>query len=222
MALLANIIIFYFFAKATSVIDSGIAGAISGTIPLFTVMLSIFFLKDEKLSIYKVLGVITGLIGVLIITTPWQASSFKENLLGVTYMTIGSLFYAYSFIYARKFLIPKKISPSALTSYQAFFSLIITTLLVDLSTLFNVFNSTKAMLGSVFGLGLIGTGIAYIIYYKLVEGLGAIKASTVTYIPPVVAIIIGQTFGGESFSISALIGVTIILTGVYITKLSKT
>jgi drug/metabolite transporter (DMT)-like permease len=92
MSLLANIIIFYFFAKATSVIDSGIAGAISGTIPLFTIILSLFFLKEEKMTTYKCIGVLIGLVGVLIITTPWQANSFKDNITGIGYMTIGSLF----------------------------------------------------------------------------------------------------------------------------------
>ena len=136
-------------------------------------------------------------------------------------MTIGSFFYALSFIYAKRYIIPKKIDSSALTSYQTFFSLIIVTLLIDHTTLFNVTQSPKALIGSVVGLGFIGTGIAYIIYYKLIEGLGAVRASTVTYIPPIVALIVGQTIGGEALNMSSIVGVIIILLGVFITKKSR-
>jgi drug/metabolite transporter (DMT)-like permease len=68
------------------------------------------------------------------------------------------------------------------------------------------------------GLGLLGTGVAYILYYYIVSSLGAVTASSVTYIPPIVALVIGGVFVGEPIGVIEYFSVGLILLGVFLLK----
>ena len=80
--------------------------------------------------------------------------------------------------------------------------------------------SANAAAGLVVGLGLLGTGLAYIIYYYIVERMGAIAASSVTYIPPVVALLIGAIIVGEPIAPLDYLAAALILLGVVLLKKS--
>jgi len=77
-----------------------------------------------------------------------------------------------------------------------------------------VFNDTRAWIGLVVGLGLCGTGLAYVIYYFIVEELGAVAAAGVTYIPPVVALVIGVLLAGDVIHPLGYLAMVLILCGV--------
>ena len=66
----------------------------------------------------------------------------------------------------------------------------------------------------ILGLGVMGTGVAYLAYYYLIEKMGAILASTSTYVPPAVALIVGFVFAGESINAIETVGIVIMLLGV--------
>jgi len=82
----------------------------------------------------------------------------------------------------------------------------------------NVFSDTHASAGLIIGLGLLGTGLAYIIYYYLVENLGAVSASSVTYLPPVVALSIGTLLVGEPIKLEDYGATVLIFVGVLLLK----
>jgi drug/metabolite transporter (DMT)-like permease len=71
-------------------------------------------------------------------------------------------------------------------------------------------------LGTIIGLGLFGTGLAFILYYYLIEHLGAVRASSATYLPPIVALLIGFFIVGEDIDLIDLMGTVLILFGVYV------
>jgi drug/metabolite transporter (DMT)-like permease len=77
-----------------------------------------------------------------------------------------------------------------------------------------VFDDARTWVGLVFGLGLLGTGLAYVIYYYIVESLGAIAAAGVTYIPPIVALVIGVFLAGDVIHTLSYLATALILTGV--------
>ena len=77
-----------------------------------------------------------------------------------------------------------------------------------------VSNDTRAWTGLIFGLGVCGTGLAYVIYYYIVENLGAVAAAGVTYIPPVVALVIGVFLAGEVIHPLGYLAMVFILSGV--------
>jgi drug/metabolite transporter (DMT)-like permease len=84
-----------------------------------------------------------------------------------------------------------------------------------------VFSDTRTWIGLVFGLGLCGTGLAYIAYYYTVANLGALAASSVTYIPPVVALVIGVVLVGDEINTLGYVAMLLILFGVAILQLGS-
>lgn len=221
MSLLATTVYFYCFAQGTALLDSGIAGALSGSIPLFSSIITILFLKEERVNLMKAAGVFIGFLGVVMIAKPWNQSALSLNLSGVMFMILGSFSVGASFVYAKKFIAKQNIPAIALTTYQMFFAVITILLLTDLSGTAAIQTDTKALMGVVLGLGVIGTGVAYVLYYVIVSNLGAVMASSVTYIPPVVALFIAFFIAKEAISSTDWLGMAIILLGVYVSRFAQ-
>ena len=216
MSLLGTTVYYYFFIKASSLLLSGVTGALSGSIPLFTYILAIIFLKEEKVNLVRVLGIFIGLLGVVIIAKPFDAGLFEANLEGIIAIILGSLILGMSFVYAKKFISPLKIHFAALTTYQLGFALVVLLFITDYQNITSVIHDTHVFLGLIIGLGLLGTGLAYIIYYYLIEKLGAVNASSVTYIPPIVALLIGYFLVGEDITSIDILATALIFSGVFI------
>ncbi len=88
--------------------------------------------------------------------------------------------------------------------------------ITDFTGINSVWQNTHVSVGLVLGLGLLGTGLAYIIYYYIVENLGAVKASSVTYIPPLVALLIGALIVGENIKSIDYLATMLIFAGVFL------
>ena len=129
-------------------------------------------------------------------------------------MIAGSMSVGCSFVYARKFISPLKLPAVALTTYQIGLAMIFLFLATSLDGIGAVSNDTRAWTGLIFGLGVCGTGLAYVIYYYIVENLGAVAAAGVTYIPPVVALVIGVFLAGEVIHPLGYLAMVFILSGV--------
>lgn len=216
MSFLATTIYYYCFAKGTALLESGIAGALSGSIPIFSAIATFLLLKEEKITRKVVAGIVIGLIGVLCIARPWESGATALDLGGVFYMLMGSLSIGVSFVYARKYITPMNIPPAALTSYQMLIAMIAIGFFGDLQGIGNIQSDGVALLGVLVGLGLFGTGLAYILYYVIVRHLGAVVASTATYIPPVISLLIGAFLANETILVSDWIAMLLILSGVFV------
>jgi drug/metabolite transporter (DMT)-like permease len=112
MSLLATAVYYLAFAKGTVLLPSGIAGLLSGAIPLFTFLCAWLFIREEPVNVTKAAGVAIGFLGVLLIARPWSASG-GIDLLGVAYMIGGSISVGCSFVYARRFISPLKLPAAA-------------------------------------------------------------------------------------------------------------
>ncbi len=134
-------------------------------------------------------------------------------------MLLGSASIGLSFVYAKRFLSGLGIPAAALTTYQMALGLLILLVIVDLDGITSITADLRASIALVLGLGLLGTGVAYILYYFIVAELGAVTASGATYIPPVVALAIGWLAVGEPLSWYDGAAVALILTGVVILRL---
>lgn len=216
MSLLAAVIYFFGYVKGSSLLLSGIAGALSGAIPLFSFLMASIFLKEEKVTKLALLGVLLGFLGVLIISGVFSSNLENTNIEGVLYLLIASLSVGSSFVYAKKFIMPLKINVVALTTYQLGSALIILFLIVDFKGINNIWQDTHSFIGLLVGLGILGTGLAYILYYYMIEKLGVLKASSITYIPPVVALIIGFFIVGEDIKMIDFIATIFIFFGVFL------
>ncbi|MGH9968381.1 MAG: DMT family transporter [Pyrinomonadaceae bacterium] len=215
MSLIATVIYYFAFAKGTVLLPSSIAGLLSGAIPLFTFICAWLFMTEEHISMTKAAGVGLGFLGVLLIARPWSSVG-TIDIRGVIYMIAGSLSVGCSFVYARKFITPLRLPALALATYQIGIAMIVLFLMTSLSGIGAAFKDTRAWTGLIFGLGLCGTGLAYVMYYFIVENLGAVAASGVTYIPPVVALLIGVCLVGDTINPSGYAAMIFILSGVAI------
>jgi len=224
MACLAAALYFYGFAEGTALLESGLAGAVSASIPLFSLVAAVIFLHDEKLTPNRIAGLLIGLAGVILIANPFASATGEFLLEGVLWMTLGSFSLGVSFVYARKFVTPLKLPPAALTTYQLGFASLILLIVTDKSGLESLHSDTESMLVLVVGLGLIGTGLAYVLYYFVIDKLGAVRASALTYVPPVVALFLGAVFLGENIDMIDYLATIIIFSGVILVnkKIRKT
>lgn len=222
MSLLATVVYYFGFAKGTSLLLSGLAGILSGAIPLFSFVLAVIFIAEEKATALKIGGALLGLLGVVLIGLPSNNSGLSANVEGVFYMILGALSIGASFVYAKRFIVPLQLPAVALTTYQLGAGVLILLIMTDLNGLTAIADDTHALLGLIVGLGLLGTGLAYIIYYYIVDKMGAISASSVTYIPPVVALFIGAVFVGEPIRLSDYFATLCIFAGVFLLNKEKT
>lgn len=213
MALLATAFYYIAFAKGTVLLLSSVAGMLSGAIPIFTFLMAWIFLRDERINLRSLVGTLVGFAGVLLIARPWSGGG-DISTVGVLWMIGGSLSVGCSFVYARRFISPLGLSPLALTTYQIGLALILLLATVDRHGITTVFADRGATLGLILGLGLCGTGLAYVLYYVLVDRLGAVAASGVTYLPPVVALLIGYFSVGEPIRLLDVGAMAAILAGV--------
>ncbi|AVD60679.1 DMT family transporter [Morganella morganii subsp. morganii] len=216
MALLATVIYYWAFASGTSLLLSGVSGVLSGAIPLFSFIVAVIFLRQEKITVMRLCGLMLGFAGVILIAKPWQVSGESISLAGVGYMILGSLSVGISFVYAKKFLADKQIAPLALTTYQIGLALVILACITPFTGITAIAQDSTASLGLIIGLGLLGTGVAYLTYYYLILNLGAVVASSVTYIPPVVALIVGFLAANEQLGVTEILSMVLIMSGVFL------
>ncbi|HAT3807233.1 TPA: DMT family transporter [Morganella morganii] len=216
MALLATVIYYWAFASGTSLLLSGVSGVLSGAIPLFSFIVAAIFLRQEKITVMRLCGLMLGFAGVILIAKPWQVSGESISLAGVGYMILGSLSVGISFVYAKKFLADKQIAPLALTTYQIGLALVILACITPFTGITAIAQDSTASLGLIIGLGLLGTGVAYLTYYYLILNLGAVVASSVTYIPPVVALIVGFLAANEQLGVTEILSMVLIMSGVFL------
>jgi drug/metabolite transporter (DMT)-like permease len=193
-------------------------------IPLFSFVTAWLFLRAEPLNSRTAFGIFLGFVGVILIARPWNSLAAGVDVSGVLYMIAGSLSVGCSFVYARRFITPLGLSPLALSTYQIGLALVLITLITlitDMHGIARISADPVALVGVILGLGLAGTGIAYFLYYFIVQRLGALAASGVTYIPPVIALLIGTLLVGEPIKSLDLLAMLLILGGVYVLQSGK-
>ncbi len=131
MSVLATSLYYFAFAAGTALLPSGIAGALSGAIPLFTFACAFVFLRTEQATPVRLLGILVGFGGVLLVARPWESTG-EVDPLGVAYMLLGSASVGLSFVYAKRFVTPLGVAPAALTTYQIGLALLTLLVLTDL------------------------------------------------------------------------------------------
>jgi drug/metabolite transporter (DMT)-like permease len=197
-------------------ISSGLASLLQSTMPIFTVLLGHFLARDERLTPGRVAGVIAGFVGVGLLMLPDLQRGAQANLLGQLAMIASSVSYAGAALVARSWLRgqPALVSTTGQLTMGAIW-IVPLCLLVERPPL--ALPSAPA-LGSWLALTLLGTVVAYIIYFRLIERTSAAFVSTVTYIVPVFGLILGALILGEPLSLMLVISAGLILAGVLLVR----
>jgi drug/metabolite transporter (DMT)-like permease len=197
-------------------IPSGLAALLQSTMPIFTVILAHFLASDDRITAAKVAGIVVGFLGVGLLMLSDLRQGLHANLLGQLAIVISSVSYAGAAIFAKNRLHgqPALVSTTGQLTMGALFTLPLS-LIVDRP--FHLSPSLAAV-GSWLGLTLLGTVVAYVIYYALIERTNATFVSTVTYIIPVNGLILGALVLGEPLTWTLLLSLGLILTGVLLVR----
>ena len=217
MALLGNVLPFQLIAWGQQYIDSSLAGILMAVMPLFVLTLAHFFLPGSTLTPYRVAGFVIGFSGVVAIIGPEALGGLSDNtaLWGAIAALGAALSYSINSIYARRLGAADPIQLSAGTLVAA--SLM--TLPVAAVDLSSVLTPGPAAISAMLVLGLLSTGLATLIYFRLVQGPGPAFISTVNYLVPVWAVGAGALFLGESISPQMYGGMLLILSGIALGEL---
>lgn len=219
MSVLATSFYYYGFIAGTALLPSSIAGLLSGSIPIFTFVGAAIFLPDERPTKQMALGVALGFAGIALSTRPWQGG-MNISLIGVLWMLAGSLSVGASFVYVRRFLSHLKLPPLALATWQTGIAVMTLAVLIDFDGITHIATDAQALWGTVLGLGILGTGAAFLIYYFIIETLGSVRAAGATYIAPIVAVVIGAIIG-EAITHVEIVALLLILSGVLLIQTGR-
>ena len=214
MGLLNNVIPFLLIAFAQETITGGLASILNANTSFFTIFLASLFLKDEKLTNYRLLGIIIGIIGVVVIVGFENLSEFKNYNFGIVLMLFSCLSYSFAGIFAKTKLtnIHPTISATGMLSMSTIilFPFII---IYNGNELINI-NSTVLYYSCMFA--FICSVLAYFLYFKILETNGAGNLLICTIIIPPSSILLNAFFINEIIKIYELIGLIIITLGLII------
>jgi drug/metabolite transporter (DMT)-like permease len=215
-ALFANALPYLLFAVAEQSVDSSTAGIINATTPLWTVLLALAVRHQKTVTGWQGAGLIIGFGGALLIFSPWHSATGVASAGGLECLG-ASVSYAISYIYMDKFLARRGLSPIALSACQLLAAALILALALPVSGARAPHIGAASLAGLVI-LGVLGTGVAYVLNYQIITSEGATVASTVTYLLPVVAVVLGVAVLGETVTATAFAGIALVLAGVALTR----
>ncbi|AWL37252.1 MULTISPECIES: DMT family transporter [unclassified Streptomyces] len=215
-AFLLNALPFSLFAYAELTIPSTLAGICNATSPLWGMALSMVALSEDRPTRRRVAGLGLGFLGVLTVLGAWQGFSGLD-LGGTAMALLASLSYPVGWIYVRRTLAGTGSSTLALTGSQLFLGTVQLALVTPLFTSFPTHFPLMPTL-AVVALGALGTGLAVLLQYGLVQEVGPTTAQMVTYLIPVIATAAGVVLLGERLSWNTPVGALVVLAGAALTQ----
>lgn len=214
MAILGNGIPAFLFTKAQTHLDSSLVGILNAIVPLFTLILGVYFFKSKPTKI-NIIGIFLGLFGAVLLTVNSLSDGVEMNFY-VWLVVLATVFYAISINVIKKYLFDLNASSITALAFLIIGPLSSVYLFSTDFTAVLVSNENGLMaLVYIALLSVCGTSMAVIIFNKLISRSSAIFASSVTYLIPIVAILWG-VFDGEIITPYHLFGMLIIFSGVYL------
>jgi drug/metabolite transporter (DMT)-like permease len=214
MALLSIVIPFWLITYSEQTVDSSVASILNSTVPLFTIVIAPLFLHDEHITVNRIAGLAVGFAGVIILTSGDLGGSGTSGglSLGIVALLLSAVSYAVGAIYARRNA--RGLSPMTIALFQVLFALTITTTLAFTIESPLTASVTPQALFSVVWLGLFGSGLAYLLYFRLLGDWGPTRTSLVAYLLPVWGIALGVAVLEEPVDARVLLGTALIVGGV--------
>ncbi|MBI3460022.1 DMT family transporter [Candidatus Acetothermia bacterium] len=199
-------------------IDSGLASILNGTTPLFTLIIAHFWLHDEKMTWMRTLGLILGLMGVtVLVSRNVSFEGFQSNIWGQVAVLGAAISYAFAATFSRKYL--RGQSPVVQATMVVLFAdamIWIATLAAESPLRLPILPMTWVSLG---WLGLLGSCLAYLLYFYLLNTWGATRAAVVIYVFPVIGLLLGTIFLGEAVDGRLVVGSLLIVTSIAVVNL---
>jgi drug/metabolite transporter (DMT)-like permease len=189
-------------------IDSAVAAILDATVPLFTIVIAHFLLSDDKMTWPKAMGLLIGFGGVVVLLSKDIGTS-SSSVLGQGAVVLASVFYAGSAVFARK---TTEATPGVIRSAGP---LISASLVMWMATVLTEKPIRVPLLPltwiALLWLGILGSGLAFVLSYYLIHEIGPTRTSMVTYLFPLGGVILGVIFLHEHLTWQLVSGAILIL-----------
>jgi len=216
VALLLNVIPGVLFAFAQQYVTSVFASIINAATPLMTLVFILVIFREEKLKREQIFGLLIGALGVMTVVGVWKELG-DNQLVGVLALLIAVSCYGASYPYSTRNVIPLKLKPEALAAGQLIMAAIT---LLPLFLINGISNNSypRQSVIAMLCLGIFGSGFAYIWNFSITAAAGSAIASSVTYLTPVVAVIVGRMYLGEVIVWHEIVGAIIVILGALLSQ----
>ena len=204
----------YLFAIALSKIDSSVSSILNSLTPLMTLIIGMLFFKIDTQR-RQIFGVLIGFMGSALLVLFGNGENTTENYYYAFLILLASLFYGINANLIKKNL--SDLKPLTISTGNFTIMAIPALIVLFFSGFFEIADQTTVQNSLIYIaiLGVVGTGLSNILFFKLIQISSPVFASSVTYIIPVVAIILGYFVMNETLNIIQGIGALIVLVGVY-------
>jgi drug/metabolite transporter (DMT)-like permease len=208
---------FLLFSWAQQHVTSGLASIYNATTPIMTAIMAAVLFRVERLKPLQVAGIAVGILGVVVIIGPWQGLDLSQSLVAQLAILGATACYGFSLAYMRRFVASTGMSALMFSFLNIGIAAAIMVLLSPVLVLTPV-ELDPWIVVSVVLLGCLGTGVAYIWNQNVVRAWGPTRASTVTYITPLVGVVLGVLILGEHLSWNEPAGALIVFLGILLAQ----
>ncbi|MDG9715482.1 DMT family transporter [Streptomyces sp. DH24] len=214
-AFFCNALPFLLFAIGQRTVDSGLAGVLHATTPLWSVLISTVVGTERAIGPVRLGGLVLGFAGTLLIFAPWQATGLLSG--GALVLLGASASYAVGFAYMGSRLTGRGTGPLALSAAQLLAATALSSPAVLIEGPVPTDLDLRAV-ASVAVLGIFSTGFTFYLSYRLIADEGATSAATVGYLLPVVSVALGAVVLDEEPGLRVVAGAAVVLAGVAATR----
>ena len=195
-------------------IDSAVASIFNATLPLFTIVIAPLFLQDDKMTAQRVIGLFIGFIGVVVLLSEDLFAGAHNSIFGQGAVILASIFYAASSVYARR---KTQFAPGLVRGAAPLVSATIIMWMVApvIESPFKIPQLPLTWI-AILWLGVLGSGLALILWYYLLHEIGPTRTGMVTYIFPLGGVILGVIFLNEHLSWQLVLGALLIISSIIV------
>lgn len=200
---------FFLISWGERTIDSAVASILDATVPLFTILIAHFWLTDDKITLQRALGLLVGFGGVILLLSKDLSPSTHNSILGQGAVILASIFYAWSAVFARRATQHVAgLARGAAPLITATIFMWITAPFIEKP--FQIPTLPLTWVATLW-LGILGSGLAILMFYYLIHEIGPTRATLVTYLFPIGGVIFGVIFLNEHLSWQLLTGTLVII-----------
>jgi drug/metabolite transporter (DMT)-like permease len=192
-------------------VESSLAAILTSVVPLFVVVLAPLFIEDEPMRANGIAGVVIGFVGVVILTGR-SLGNVGSDILSELALLGASLSYAAGAVYARRNI--RGLAPMIPAVFQVSFAMLMTAVVALATEHPWTLRPSAAGIGAIVWLGVLGSGLAYLAFFRLLSHWGATRTAAVAYLLPVVGIVLGFLVLGEEVGLRTVGGTALIIGGV--------
>ncbi|MET9956509.1 DMT family transporter [Streptomyces sp. NPDC006339] len=214
-AFFCNALPFAMFSFGQQSIDSGVAGVLNATTPLWSLLIGVIVGSERRLRPSRLGGLLLGFAGVVLILAPWQAT--EAGGWGALAIVVAAAGYAIGFTLMARWLVGRGIPTISLSAAQLIAATALTAPTLPAGG-FAPIEIAPRELAAVVVLGVVTTGVTFHLTYRNIAAEGATNTATVGYLLPVVSVALGVVLLHEDFSLRVALGMAVVLAGVGLTR----